>query len=308
MNTAVIVILIVISLIALLIYFFWGKIPKLIDRIKQRFIEPHTEKSSQNVAHHQSPKVSFPERLNPPKSKGADLNLADLNPGLPKAPTETPPNALPINITNSNQGSTSAPPTNVHPAEFEKTIEVSMTALINQAKELTRQFKLAEKSKTDLTTSYNTSTNTLNAEIARKNTQIEQLESVISPSLRALIEVRKLCQDMLSTQKPMEHDALVNFITGKIDDKLLELDIKTEEFTPGTPLEKIPGERVELSPKHEITDELSKVNHVAKLLRPCYYFERDSKRIIIAKAIIILYQLSEPKPPSATPLDNNPTL
>ena len=183
-----------------------------------------------------------------------------------------------------------------------------MTALINQAKELTRLFKLAEKSKTDLTTSYNTSTNTLNAEIERKNTQIEQLESVISPSLRALIEVRKLCQDMLSTQKPMEHDALVNFITGKIDDKLFELDIKTEEFTPGTPLEKIPGERVEFSPKHEITDELSKVNHVAKLLRPCYYFERDSKRIIIAKAIIILYQLSEPKPSSAIPLDNNPTL
>jgi hypothetical protein len=276
---------------------------------KALVMDDHDEETERRPVAPSGTRVSTPEKINPSKPKSPGLSLGDLNPGHTPPPGETPANTLPGSTTKVNQGSATPSPATATPtpADFEKSIEQSMQGLINQAKELTRQFKLAEKATTDLKTSYNASTNTLNAEIERKNEQIGRLESLLTPSLRAMIEVRKLCEEMLSTQKPMEHDALVNFITGKIDDKLFELDIKTEEFIPGTPLEKIPGDRVENSPHHELTEETTKVNQVAKSIRPCYYLERDSKRIIIAKAVVVLYQLKPPPAPESTNLTTPPS-
>jgi hypothetical protein len=155
-----------------------------------------------------------------------------------------------------------------------------------------------------VTVELNKAVSELKSQITIKDEQISKLESLLErkstyPSLRALIEVKKLCLDMVGTQKPLAHDELITFVAGAVDSQLDKLDVQFFEFTEGTPLDRIPGEQVELAPRHESTEDQTKHNQVARLLRPCYYLERDSKRIVIAKALVVLYRFTPPAIPSS---------
>jgi hypothetical protein len=197
--------------------------------------------------------------------------------------------------------------------ELEKTFAQfgqRIDTLIAQNADYLRQVKLAEKEKSDTIINSQKAVHVLEDQLNARNKQIAEIEALLDrksmfPSLRALIDVRKLCLDMIGTQKPLAHDDLIKFVTDEIDNQLLNLDIQTVSFPEGTPLEKIPGELVEVSQRHELTEDPSRNNQVFKMTRPCYYFERDSKRNIVAKASVTLYRYtppaSEPTPSPQTP-------
>ncbi len=192
--------------------------------------------------------------------------------------------------------------------ELEKTFAQfgqRMDAMIAQNNEYLRQVKLAEKEKNDATIESRKAVQALEEQLRARNAQIAELDALLDrksmiPGLKALIEVRKLCIDMLGTQKPLAHDDLIRFVTDDIDSKLQDLDIRTIEYPEGTPLEKIPGEQIEVAQRHEPTEDPARHNQVFKMTRPCYYFERDSKRNIVAKASITLYRYV-PSRPASTP-------
>lgn len=252
---------------------------------------------------------------------------AENKPSKPKAGlTLDSLNNTPTTVSASSTPSTTAPmpdsppppptpssshPASVGPGDFEKALAHAgqrMDAMLAQTTELTRQLKLSEKAKTEATIALSQATESLYKQLEHKDAELVKLSALLDqkssyPSLRALIEVKKLCQDMLETQKPLSHDELIKFIADDIDNKLSSLDVQSIEFAPGTPLEKIPGEQVENSPRSEPTQDATQVNQVARLLRPCYYIERDSKRIIVAKASVVLYRFTPitPTPTSSTP-------
>ena len=254
--------------------------------------------------HNQAPRVSLNEQASQPKARGNVLSLDSVSGPIakPAAPAPAPATPLPTPTMPESQASS---PVSVGPGDFEKSLAQAgqrMDTLLAQTIELTRQLKLSEKAKTDAGVDLGKAISELKAQIATKDDQIAKLENTLDrkstyPSLRALLELKKLCLDMIGTQKPLPHDELIAFVTGAIDSQLEKLDIQCAEFPTGTPLDKIPGEQVEVAPRHESTEDPAKHNQVAKLLQPCYFFERDSKRIIIAKALVVLYRLS---PPSAT--------
>ena len=192
--------------------------------------------------------------------------------------------------------------------ELEKTFAQfgqRMDTLLAQHAEYLRQVKLAEKEKGDAIIDSRKAIQALEDQLKARNNQIAEIEALLDrksmfPSLRALIDVRKLCLDMIGTQKPLAHDDLIKFVTDDIDNQLRNLDIQTASFPEGTPLEKIPGELVEVSQRHEPTEDPARNNQVFKMTRPCYYFERDSKRNIIAKASVTLYRYTPPAPAPST--------
>lgn len=194
--------------------------------------------------------------------------------------------------------------------ELEKTFAQfgqRMDTLLAQNAEYLRQVKLAEKEKNDSVIDSRKAIQALEEQLKARNNQIAEIEALLDrksmfPSLRALIDVRKLCLDMIGTQKPLAHDDLIKFVTDEIDNQLLNLDIQTASFPEGTPLEKIPGELVEVSQRHEPTEDPAKNNQVFKMTRPCYYFERDSKRNIVAKASVTLYRYTPPATAPSTQL------
>jgi hypothetical protein len=194
------------------------------------------------------------------------------------------------------------PAVSVGPGEFEKALAHAgqrMDTLTAQAEELNRQLKLAEKARTETAMSLRQSTDAMARQLEQKDVDIAKLAALLDqkssyPSLRALIEVKKLAQDLKQTQKPLTSDGVIDFIAGSIDEKLLSLELLTLDFAAGTPLEKIPGEQIESANRFEPTTEATKVNQVARTIRPCYYFEKDSKKIIVAKAILVFYRLQPP--------------
>ena len=256
--------------------------------------------------HNQAPRISLNEQASQPKARGNVLSLDSVSGPIAKpagsTPATTTSTAIPI-----MQESLPTTPTSVGPGDFEKSLAHAgqrMDNLLAQTVELTRQLKLSEKAKTDATVDLSKAITELKSQIGVKDDQISKLENMLDrkstyPSLRALIEIKKLCLDMVGTQKPLAHDDLIAFVAGAVDNQLEKLDIQSAEFAVGTPLDKIPGEQIEVAPRYEATEDQAKNNHVACLLRPCYYLERDSKRIIIAKALVVLYRFQAPSTPSA---------
>ena len=295
-------------LIVLATYFLFKHFSSRLSRSLRDTTAPVTLPTPKNG---EAPKVNFPE--NTPSKPKAGLTLDSLNnttatvsPSTTPTPSAPMPNSTPPAPTPSP-----APTVSVGPGDFEKALAHAgqrMDAMLVQTTELTRQLKLSEKAKTEATIALNQATESLSKQLEHKDAELSKLSALLEqkssyPSLRALIEVKKLCQDMLGTQKPLSHDDLIKFIADDIDNKLSGLDVQSVEFAPGTPLEKIPGEQVENSPRSEPTQDATQVNQVARLLRPCYYIERDSKRIIVAKASVVLYRLTPvtPTTTSSTP-------
>jgi len=259
----------------------------------------------------EAPAVNFTENTPSKPKTGLTLDSVKTTPAT-ASPSTTPTPSAPMPDSPPPPPTPSPTPTvSVGPGDFEKALAHAgqrMDAMLAQTTELTRQLKLSEKAKTEATIALNQATESLAKQLEHKDAELVKLGALLDqkssyPSLRALIEVKKLCQDMLETQKPLSHDELMKFIADDIDNKLSGLDVQSIEFAPGTPLEKIPGEQVENSPRFEPTQDATLVNQVARLLRPCYYIERDSKRIIIAKASVVLYRLT---PVTPTPNSSNP--
>jgi hypothetical protein len=262
------------------------------------------------------PKVSSAEPTPPARARGS-LTLDDVNDPPPRPGSAQKP-AAPVTFT-PTPATTPAKPTVIEstqpppaaaPGDFEKALAQAgqrMDALLRQTEELTRSFKLAEKAKMDAQVELNKATTELTRQLGLKDDQIAKLDAQLDrkstfPSLRALIEVKKLCLDMLNTQKEIPREQLVNFVTAEIDSQLANLEVQLVEFPVGTPLEKIPGDQVETDRRQELTDDQTKNNQVARLLRPCYFLERDTKRIVVAKALVILYRYNAPSSaPAATP-------
>lgn len=195
------------------------------------------------------------------------------------------------------------------PGDFEKALAQAgqrMDALLKQTEELNRAVKLSEKAKMEAQNELSKATTELKSQLGLKDEQIAKLDALLDrkstfPSLRALIDVKKLCFDMLNTQKEVSREELVSFMTAEIDSQLANLEVQVIEFPAGTPLEKIPGEQVETDRRQELCDDPAKNNLVARMLRPCYYLERDSKRIVVAKALVVLYRYQAPSPTPEAP-------
>ncbi len=241
---------------------------------------------------------------NAPKN---DYTLDSVRPADQDSGRQGPPQ--PVRPTPPQPMKDPQPSASSNPAgELEKTFAQfgqRMDAMIAQNNEYLRQVKLAEKEKNDATIESRKAVQALEEQLRARNAQIAEIDALLDrksmiPGLKALIEVRKLCIDMLGTQKPLAHDDLIRFVTDDIDSKLQDLDIRTIEYPEGTPLEKIPGEQIEVSQRHEPTEDPARHNQVFKMTRPCYYFERDSKRNIVAKASITLYRYV-PSRPASTP-------
>ena len=263
-------------------------------------------------------KISFADTTPPAKPRSTGLTLGDVNdpptrtestqkPATPTTPP--PPTAIPQQKPTVIESSPSSPAPSA-PGDFEKALAQAgqrMDALLKQTEELNRTVKLAEKAKMDAVVDLNKATSELTRQLGFKDDQIAKLDAQLDrkstfPSLRALIEVKKLCLDMLNTQKEVSREEMIHFVTAEIDSQLANLEVQVVEFAVGTPLEKIPGDQVETDRRHETTDDATKNNQVARLQRPCYYLERDSKRIIIAKALVILYRYPPPAPaPESAP-------
>jgi hypothetical protein len=249
------------------------------------------------------------------KPKPGSLTLDDVSTPPPRQNSETKNTPSPAPAPSPPPKPTMNEPTpppvnNANPGDFEKALAQAgqrMDNLLAQTVELTRLLKLAEKGKTDAQVELNKANSELTRQLSIKDEQISKLDSQLDrkasfPSLRALIDVKKLCLDMLNTQKEVPREEMIKFITAEIDSQLANLEVQLVEFPVGTPLEKIPGEQVEVDRRHEPTEDPSKANQVARLTRPCYYLERDSKRIIIAKAVVVLHRYIQPSPPpEATP-------
>lgn len=284
---------------------------KAFSRNSEELTQPQGSNDEQRRPQSQPPKVSFNESSSQPKHKGNALSLDSVSSPIAKPTNNTqshtsPPAATtvqdPLPVTPSSSAPASVGPATVGPGDFEKSLAHAgqrMDTLLAQTIELTHLLKLSEKAKTEATTDLSKAVNELKSQISLKDTQIAKLENLLDrkstyPSLHALIEIKKLCLDMIGTQKPLAHDDLIAFVAGAVDSQLEKLDVQSADFPVGTPLDKIPGEQVENSPRHEATDDQARHNQVARLLRPCYYLERDSKRIVIAKAVVVLYRFSAP--------------
>lgn len=260
--------------------------------------------------------VGINETNHAPKPR-ANLTLGDVDDppvrtsSTPKpASTVTSPAPIPAPQSKTAVNEPTQPtPAPAAPGDFEKALAQAgqrMDALLKQTEELNRTVKLAEKAKTDAQVELNKATGELTRQLSLKDEQIAKLDAQLDrkstfPSLRALIDVKKLCLDMLNTQKEVSRDELVSFMTAEIDSQLANLEVQVTEFPAGTPLEKIPGEQVETDRRHELCDDPAKNNQVARMLRPCYYLERDSKRIVVAKALVVLYRYNAPAPTPEAP-------
>lgn len=281
--------------------------------------EAHGDRPDLDIpaAHNQTSRGVVVEQAQQTKSKPNTLHLDSVNVPIAKHSTATPSPTASAATAPTHSSPSPSPtmpdsnptaPTSVGPGDFEKSLAHAgqrMDTLLAQTIELTRQLKLSEKAKTDATIELNKAVGELKSQLLVKDEQIAKLEGTLDlkstyPSLRALVEIKKLCTDMIGTQKPLAHDDLIAFVTGAIDGQLEKLDVLAIEYPVGTPLEKIPGDQVENSARHEATDDPDKHNRVARLVRPCYYLERDSKRIIIAKAVVVLYRLTPPSKPLDT--------
>ena len=259
-----------------------------------------------------APDVKFPTS----KDKQV-LRLEDLRKGT----TPTPPPTIAQPNSNDNTQSTmpETPPPPPQPAtpaiagDFEKFLALAgqkMDRLIADTDRLTKQLREAEAGRAADHKRLADTNAELIEQQRKKDEQIASLTALLEQrsgqaSVKSLVEVRKICQDLLGTPKDKQlgHDELVHWIAADIDQKLANLDVLTEEFPVGTPLAKIPGDQLESSPRHEPTEDAAKANTVARSLRPCYYFKSDSKRIIIAKASVVLYRLTAPTP-AAQPSPN----
>ena len=298
----------------LLIKKYWPNICAALSEAKKAY---DVGRNDEPAAPPKNSKVIFPESTPPAKQRGG-LKLDDVpDPPVRAAPATaapTPPPAANPQAKPTVIESTQPSPGAVAPGDFEKSLALAgqrMDALLKQTEELNRTVKLAEKAKMDAQVELNKATGELTRQLELKDDQITKLDALLDrkstfPSLRALIEVKKLCLDMLNTQKEVTREEMVKFVTADIDNRLANLEVQVTEFAVGTPLEKITGDQVETDRRFDPTDDPAKNNQVARLLRPCYFLERDSKRIIIAKALVILYRYNVPSPPpEASP--SNPT-
>lgn len=262
------------------------------------------------------PKVDFSSPSPPPKIKSG-LTLDDVGDGAipPPPPTISQPNST-ENTQSTMPETPPPPPQPTSPAiagDFEKSLALAgqkMDSLIADTVRLTKQLREAEAGRAADHKRLADANAELIEQQRKKDELIASLTALLEQkagqaSVKSLVEVRKICQDLLGTPKDKQlgHDELVNWIAADIDQKLVNLDVLTEEFPVGTSLAKIPGDQLESSPRYEPTEEAAKANTVARSLRPCYYFKSDSKRIIIAKASVVLYRLTPPTP-AAQPSPN----
>lgn len=300
--------------LALLFKKYWRNISAALSEAKEGYDVGRKDEPAPTP---KNPKVTFPEPTPPPKQRGG-LTLGDVDDPPPRAAsapkpaaaaTPPPPNSTPQAKPTVNDSPLPSP-TTAPQGDFEKALAQAgqrMDALLKQTEELNRTVKLAEKAKMDSQVELNKATTELTRQLGLKDDQIAKLDAQLDrkstfPSLRALIDVKKLCLDMLNTQKEVPREQLVSFVTAEIDSQLANLEVQVVEFPVGTPLEKIPGDQVETDRRQEPTDDPAKNNQVARLLRPCYFLERDTKRIVVAKALVILYRYNPPSPaPEATP-------
>jgi len=273
------------------------KIPNLLTL----FQSIHEEAPAEEVK--AARRAPLAEQTTPSKANG--LNLASVGSAPPRESTATAPTPTAAHSTPPAP----APAVSVGPGEFEKALAHAgqrMDALTAQAEDLNRQLKLADKARTEAMSSLRQSTETMARQLEQKDIELAKLTALLDqraayPSLRALIEVRKLTLEMLHTKKQVAQDELVHFISGAIDEKLTELEVQAQDFPPGTVLDKIPGDLLETPTQFEATNDPSKANSVARSLRPSYHLIKDGKKIVVAKAVVVLYRLPPAGSPSSTP-------
>lgn len=235
------------------------------------------------------------------KTKSTNLTLDSVSDTAPQ--TASPNNDIPSNgqILASNQTK------DLELSDLEKTLN-HVKIVTDQINELTRQIKLAEKNKTDAVTLLKQKNDTLEEANKSHENELQNLRKKlqIQSSSRALITVKKFCEDLSRTQKIPPSEETLNLVIDSINEKLSELDIHTIEFPTGRTLASIPGEQVDVSAPFVPTEDSAKNNTVARTITPCYYTLNDSNKIIICKAVVSLFRFTQPITETTT-LTNNPT-
>jgi hypothetical protein len=235
------------------------------------------------------------------KTKSTNLTLDSVSD--PASATNSPNNDIPSNsqILPSNQTK------DIELSDLEKTLN-HVKIVTDQINELTRQIKLAEKNKTDAVTILKQKNETLEEANKSHENELQNLRKKLQmqSSSRALISIKKFCEDLSRTQKIPPSEEALNLIIESINQKLSELDIHTIEFLTGRTLASIPGEQVDISAAFVPTEDSDKNNTVARTITPCYYTLNDSNKIIICKAVVSLFRFTQPITETTT-LTNNPT-
>lgn len=186
-------------------------------------------------------------------------------------------------------------PKTVEPSDIEKEMAF-LQKITDQIAELTRQIKITENNKTDVITLLKDKNATLVSDNKLQEKELLSLRDKLHTysSLRALISIKKTCDDLSRTEKILSIHETLKFITDSIDEKLSELDIHTIEFPIGTSLSAIPSEQVDTSSQVVPTQDEAQNNTIARSISPCYYLVNDSKKVVVTKSIVSLYRFTPP--------------
>lgn len=249
--------------------------------------------SHHNYAAHNS-KITHPTNTNPDsKSTGTTLNIDSVSKPVSQVPSED------INSPAKEQIISTNLPKTVELSDIQKELSI-VQKISDQIAELTRQIKITEKNKTDAVTLIKEKNATLEAENKLQEKELQSLRDKlhVHSSLRALISIKKTCDDLSRTEKLPSSDETLEFIIDSINDRLSELDIHTIEFPIGTSLSAIPSEQIDTSSQVVPTQDEAQNNTIARSISPCYYLINDTKKIVVTKSVVSLYRFT---PPSIQP-------
>jgi len=222
-------------------------------------------------------------------STGTALNINSVSKPVSQVPSED------INSPAKEQIISTNLPKTVELSDIEKELGF-VQKISDQIAELTRQIKITEKNKTDSITLIKDKNATLEAENKLQEKELQSLRDKlhVHSSLRALISIKKTCDDLSRTAKLPSSDETLKFIIDSINDRLSELDIHTIEFPIGTNLSAIPSEQIDTSSQVVPTQDEAQNNTIARSISPCYYLINDTKKIVVTKSVVSLYRFTPP--------------
>lgn len=293
------IIFLIICLLLISIYSIGSLIYEEIKTTDNHQNTAHSRQSTRNAS------ITFtPNGSQTSKPKSGALTLNSLNKPTPP-PTSTSANTLvsaSAPLPEKEPATTLSAAKIVEPSDVEKELS-HIQKISEQINELVRQIKITEKNKTDVVTALKQGNERLEADIKTKDNDLQDLRDKLhtQSSLRALISIKKFCDDLASTKKVMTTEETLKFITETVDHRLTELDVQSVVFPVGTSLANIPVEQLETTePVH--TDIVTMHNTVARSISPCYYIIADSKKVIVNKALVSLFQFTPPQTDTTTPL------
>ena len=191
------IIFLIICLLLISIYSIGSLIYEEIKTTDNHQNTAHSRQSTRNAS------ITFtPNGSQTSKPKSGALTLNSLNKPTPP-PTSTSANTLvsaSAPLPEKEPATTLSAAKIVEPSDVEKELS-HIQKISEQINELVRQIKITEKNKTDVVTALKQGNERLEADIKTKDNDLQDLRDKLhtQSSLRALISIKKFCDDLAST-------------------------------------------------------------------------------------------------------------